>query len=312
MSDSTYAQPVGKHLTGKPVKPEITSKKAITSLLFGIVSIVFAFLTGIIAIVFGIAALLDITQQGSRLKGKGIAITGIVLGALGCLWTIPLILVALLLPAVHQVRAAAQRVTAMNDIRVIALAMHQYSSDHGVMPLAPEHIDSQLSWRVHLLPYLDENDLYSQFHLDESWNSEHNLKLLEQMPPIYQNMSLDLPLGETNYLIPITIPDSSTDWQQNRSLFVVGKPGPRIAEITDGTILTIMILEVNASAAVPWTKPNADWVFDPNDPLRDLGEVRRNLFLAVMADASVQSIPNDTSPQELKAMFTRDAGDNAF
>jgi len=44
-----------------------------------------------------------------------------------------------------------------------------------------------LSWRVHLLPYIGEAALYHQFHLDEAWNSPHHLPLLDQMPEIFRS-----------------------------------------------------------------------------------------------------------------------------
>ena len=308
-----YAQPAGKDLTGKPdQQSESTSKKAIVSLLFGIISIVFAFLSGIIAIIFGILALSDMSKHGARLKGKAMAITGIVLGALGCLWTIPLILVALLMPAITQVRSAAQRVTTMNSMRQICLAMHNYQSAYQVMPLASQHQDSQLSWRVHLLPFLEENELYDQFHLDEPWDSPHNLTLVNQMPVCYQSLSVELAPGETNYLIPVTVPDSFSDWRKYRSMFVAGEVGPSFEQIRDGSSNTIMLLEVDPAAAVPWTKPNADWVYEPDDPMRYLGNVRPRLILAGFADGSVQPISTDTFPDHFNGMITCDAGDTAF
>ena len=42
-----------------------------------------------------------------------------------------------------------------------------------------------LSWRVALLPFLEENELYKQFHLDEAWDSDHNKKLLAKMPRVF-------------------------------------------------------------------------------------------------------------------------------
>ncbi len=41
---------------------------------------------------------------------------------------------------------------------------------------------SQLSWRVHLLPFLGHNALYKQFRLEEPWDSPHNQQLLSSMP----------------------------------------------------------------------------------------------------------------------------------
>ena len=59
------------------------------------------------------------------------------------------------------------------------------------MPVAPAASHDKngkplLCWRVHILPYLGEEKLYKEFHLDEPWDSPHNKKLLSQMPKIYR------------------------------------------------------------------------------------------------------------------------------
>src|SRR5260370_37809785 len=75
-----------------------------------------------------------------------------------------------------------------NHLKHIALAMHNYHVVHGCFPPATvRSADGQplYSWRVLLLPYLDEEKLYREFHLDESWDSPHNRKLLSHIPPVY-------------------------------------------------------------------------------------------------------------------------------
>src|SRR6185312_11489838 len=70
----------------------------------------------------------------------------------------------------------------------IMIGLHQYHDAHGKLP-PPAITDKAgkplLSWRVALLPYLEQVALYNQFHLDEPWDSEHNRKLLPQMPKVY-------------------------------------------------------------------------------------------------------------------------------
>ena len=87
------------------------------------------------------------------------------------------ILVALLLPAVQAARVAARRVSSVNNLKQILLAMHVYAQAHREFP-ARAIFDKQgkplLSWRVQLLPYIEQETLYKQFHLDEPWDSEHN------------------------------------------------------------------------------------------------------------------------------------------
>ncbi len=74
------------------------------------------------------------------------------------------------------------------NLRQLALAMHNYADTYGMFPLAAtadKNGKALLSWRVALLPYLEENGLYRQFKLDEPWDSPHNKKLLSKMPAVF-------------------------------------------------------------------------------------------------------------------------------
>jgi hypothetical protein len=141
--------------------------------------------------------------------------------------------------------------------------------------------------------------------LDEPWDSSHNLALAEQMPSYYEHPSLQLPPGQTVYQM---VTSSSTD--QNPTIQVEGQPGPSIGEISDGISNTVMIVEVNAEAAVPWTQPR-DWKFDPSDPTRSLGNNwNGGRTLIGMCDGSVNTIDiNNDSPENISSMMTRSAND---
>src|SRR5438445_6759489 len=70
----------------------------------------------------------------------------------------------------------------------IGLAMHNYNDTHGHLPAAAVcDKDGQpiLSWRVTILPFIEQPELYGEFHLDEPWDSAHNLELLPRMPGTY-------------------------------------------------------------------------------------------------------------------------------
>ena len=74
-------------------------------------------------------------------------------------------------------------------LKSVAQAFYQYQAHFGHFPPAAS-IDGNgtplLSWRVHILPFIGEYDLYKKFHLDESWDSEQNLKLIAEIPSHYQ------------------------------------------------------------------------------------------------------------------------------
>ena len=73
--------------------------------------------------------------------------------------------------------------------------MHNYADDHhGRLPPAVvygEDDEPLYSWRVLVLPYIEQNALYEQFHLDEPWDSPHNLALLPKMPGTYEAARLE-------------------------------------------------------------------------------------------------------------------------
>jgi hypothetical protein len=82
------------------------------------------------------------------------------------------------------------RIEASNNLKMIGLAMHNYSDGHKTLP--PPAIYGKdgtplLSWRVLLLPYIEQQHLYAKFRLDEPWDSSHNKDFLRYMPPIYQH-----------------------------------------------------------------------------------------------------------------------------
>ena len=113
-----------------------TSGKAIASLVLGICSFLCTIFTGIPAIILGTLGLGDIKQSRGAVGGKGMAITGIVLGSFFSTFGLLGMLIALLLPAVQAAREAARRAQCVNNLKQIGLAMHNYASAHSVLPPA--------------------------------------------------------------------------------------------------------------------------------------------------------------------------------
>ena len=92
-------------------------------------------------------------------------------------------------PLLPQAEEASDRVRSMNKLRQLALASLNYMDDHQTYPAAYSTDKAGkplLSWRVQLLPYLGEEKLYKEFHLDEPWDSEHNKKLIARMPDVFR------------------------------------------------------------------------------------------------------------------------------
>ncbi len=206
--------------------------------------------------------------------------------------------IALLLPAVQQAREAARRTQDKNSLKQIGLALHNYHDTFNAFPARANYDESGnslLSWRVHLLPYLEQNELYEQFHLDEPWDSEHNLTLVQMMPEVYQSKSFN-DLEKTIFL---TADGAGT--------MMEGTEGISIEDVTDGTSNTIFVLEVNPENAVIWTKPE-DLPFDPENPAAGLGEIRRQGFQAFFTDGSVRFIPITIADEILRNLIIRNDG----
>ena len=211
------------------------------------------------------------------------------------------IVVALTLPAVQAARAEARRQLAFFNARRFGLGMLMHESTMRKFPKAAI-CDKQgkplLSWRVALLPYIEETGLYQQFHLDEPWDSEHNKKLLELMPATFASPdAAAVRPGMTRYLVP-TGPGT---------LFPRPDVALTLGDIKDGPSKTIILVEVEAKEAVPWTKPE-DLSFDPKQPHAGLKNARPTGFLAVFGDGHVSMIPRDIPAAVLAALFTT-AGD---
>src|ERR1700704_2436852 len=156
-------------------------------------------------------------------------------------------LIALLVPAVQKVREAAARTQSVNNLKQIGLAMHNFHdsckkfSSAAICDAAGKPL---LSWRVAILPFIEQQQLYRQFKLDEPWDSDHNRKLISAMPRIYAIAGVTNP-GDTKTHYRV--------FYGNGALFDLRK-GPRFTDVTDGLSNTLMIVE--AAEGVEWAKPD--------------------------------------------------------
>jgi hypothetical protein len=158
------------------------------------------------------------------------------------------ILGAFLLPATDAAREAARRRQCVERMHRVNLAMLLYESDHGTLPPAFT-VDSDgnplHSWRVVLLPYLDQQTLYDKIRLDEPWNSEHNRKLHGEAVAFYQCPSAALAPGQTTYSVAVG-PEMPFDGSCCKKLAAFG---PKSAA---------MILVVERTPPVCWMDPTRD------------------------------------------------------
>lgn len=208
--------------------------------------------------------------------------------------------VGMLLPELAKASGANQA-HKMNNQKQIALALHNYISARGHLPpqcVVDEEGNRLLSWRVLILPYLEQSNLYQAFRLDEPWDSPHNLKVAQTIPFPFasEDGALDpngVPL--TKIVAPLT----------EKSAF--GKPGKPVGfrHITDGTSNTLWFFE-SKHDGVPWTKPE-DVVVDVEDPKKAIGG--EGDFIGSLIDGSVHSFPKDLKADTLNALITINGGE---
>jgi prepilin-type processing-associated H-X9-DG protein len=206
--------------------------------------------------------------------------------------------VALLAPAVMKIREAANRTRDANNLKQIALAMHNYMDVHGHFPpavsIGPDG-KTPHSWRIDLLPYLEQDQLHKTYKMDEPWDSPANKKVLAQMPMVYRCPQANPRSLDSSYFVLMG----------GGSIFSK-KEGTKIADITDGTSNTIMIVE--AQRNIPWTKPD-DISYDPQKPLPKLGGFYEQGFNVAFADGSVRFISNSIKEETLRALISMAGGE---
>lgn len=206
----------------------------------------------------------------------------------------------------QQLRWGDARPQALNSLKQIALAMHNFHDVHGYFPphaLVDEEGNKLLSWRVLILPYLGEQTLYDAFRLDEPWDSEHNSQLIGRMPQVLQSRDVPAAGGEpfagmTRFVAPLTASS------------VFGRPGPGvpIRNITDGTSNSLLVVESGREHAVVWTRPE-DLIVDEAAPLESIVGSGGAGFTACLCDGSARHLPATVSPDTLRALLTIDGGE---
>jgi prepilin-type processing-associated H-X9-DG protein len=208
-------------------------------------------------------------------------------------------MMALAVPAVLKAQTSAERMTGANNLKQIGLALHGYHDVHKAFPAQANFSKDGkplLSWRVHLLPFVEQEALYKEFHLDEPWDSEHNKKLIAKIPGVYRSSAKLAKEGKTSYLGNAA----------EHGMF--GKEPVAIKEVTDGTANTLFVVDAADERAVVWTKPD-DLKPDPAKPLAGLLGRFQGGFNALFVDGSVRFIGEKVDPQTLNALFTRDGGE---
>ncbi len=249
----------------------------------------------------GLKDLLKVAKAGlAAAKGAKFSVDGTEARATATLPLDGLPLASAYAAAVTRVQSAQANIQSTNNLKQIGLAMHNYHDVNNQFPPAAvcdKKGKPQLSWRVLILPYIEQDALYKEFKLDEPWDSDNNKKLIAKMPKIYAMPGKTKPGDTTTYYRVFVGNGAGFDWVM----------GGKFAGITDGTSNTLMC--VTAAEPVIWTKPD-ELEFDPEkDMTKLLGLVVNGKAQAALFDGSVRTFSKLPSKAQLNAMITKGGGE---
>jgi hypothetical protein len=227
-----------------------------------------------------------------------------------CLFVV--MLSGLLLPAVNAPREPVRRQQCRRNLRQIGLAMLSYQQKYGCFPPAfipdkdgkPKH-----SWRVLILPFLEQENLYREYRFNEPWNGPHNKELAARMPEVYRCPS-----------------ESSRGTSQTSYAMIVGPhaisdgPTPRkMSDIKDGLSNTIMVAEC-AGAGINWLEPrdlNAEKItkdgignLDSQKPPGGINSCHSGFANVLFCEGRVWAISGSVDEKVLRAILTIDGGES--
>ena len=214
---------------------------------------------------------------------------------------------ATLLPAITAAQEASKRMQCSNNIKMMGLALHNYHDAHRVFPpvtTADANGKPLHSWRVLLLPYLEQYPLYQQIRLDEPWDSEHNKQFHNRAPSVYQCPSATGDMtGMTNYSVVVG----------KECLFHEPNAKKTFAAIADGTSNTIAVVE--RKTPVCWMDPTQEITFEKacegiNVSAGGLGGNHAGGINVGFFDGSVQMISETIPPAILRALLTCAGGES--
>ena len=212
------------------------------------------------------------------------------------------VLVGLLVPAVQKARWAARTNQTVNNYREIGLAMLNHEAAFRALPTAytvDEDGKPLHSWRVLILPFLGEHELYEKIRLDEPWDSEWNRQFHDQCPKVYQSVFNP---SKTDAVVGVVVGDGTMFPPVTEK----GQKGVGLEKVTDGLSNTIMLVPCKP---VCWMDPTGDpKTGDLQSPEDVVYDGSKETFYVTMGDGSVQMISVTMDPANWINLLLRNDG----
>jgi prepilin-type processing-associated H-X9-DG protein len=212
----------------------------------------------------------------------------------------------LLLPSVGSHPGPRKQSVCFNNLKQISLALMNYDSRYGSLPpayIADQNGKPMHSWRVLILPFLEQESLYKQYDFSEPWNGPHNSRLMEKCPTLFRCPSASNEnRSATNY---VAVVGDTTMWPNNRCV--------QFESIKDGAANTIMLVEV-ADSNINWMEPR-DLSFDQAtigmnvDRRHGISSNHTGTINVAYADGHMTHLSDGVSSEALKALFTIAGGE---
>lgn len=229
--------------------------------------------------------------------------------------------------AISAARQAAMRAQSTNNLKQIALALHNFESAFGHFPPAviygpdgkPWH-----SWRTLILPFLEQADLYNKYDFTKPWDAPANKAVVETVVEVYK----DPVYGKSNEAIAhygaivgkqaAFLPDGAIVSDNGSPLANMAKGGRKINAFTDGTSNSIMVAPIGDERKVPWAKPEDNVFAEPfpspgkpgglGMPYESL-DGKSRFGPVAFVDGSVRTIKSDINPTLLHDLITINGGE---
>ena len=216
----------------------------------------------------------------------------------------------LLMMSVTTPREAPRRSQCKNNLKQIGLALHNYHEVYGCFPptfVADDSGRPMHSWRVLLLPYLDQAPLYKEYRFDEPWDGPNNRKLAGKIGDIFRCPSdkVVAPGSAASFTNYVGVVGRGTAWP--------GATSTHFKDFKDGTSNSILVIEV-ADSGIHWMEPRDLHVLQMSPTInpkagQGISSRHKGGAIGLLADGSVRFLSEKLTAETIRGLLTIQGGE---